>query len=93
MENYLLKREKVRENNECRCTRYFGGTFPFSANISPYKPQADEINSSRISNQGLVACSVSNPRFSGLTYAHRALDGLTHSHTTTPFDARGKQAF
>ena len=26
-------------------TRYFRGPFPFEANVSPYEPQADEINS------------------------------------------------
>ena len=46
------KTGKVRENNEClkkrkgpRGTRYVRGPFPFSANISPCLPQADEIHS------------------------------------------------
>ena len=46
MGKYLPQREKVRENTSCLTALViFAKLSLFSANISPYQPQAHEINS------------------------------------------------
>ena len=45
MGQYLPKKGKVCENNECGSTRYFHRLFHLEANISPYYPRANEISS------------------------------------------------
>ena len=43
--NICRKRERCAKIMRSRTFHFFGKSFPFSANISPYYPQADEINS------------------------------------------------
>ena len=42
---YLPQKGKVQGNNGTYGTHYFRGPFPFEANIYPYEPSADYINS------------------------------------------------
>ena len=42
---FFSQKRKILKNNACLYgTRHFRGHFPLEANISPYEPQADEIN-------------------------------------------------